>query len=62
MVQEDPYNPINLSSLLQLLLALKDPGAFNAIVPLYNFVPLGPHTLNSPPILKSPRQRSLPNV
>lgn len=49
MVQEDPYNPINLSSPRQLLLALKDPSAFNATVPVYNFSLLGPPTLNKSP-------------
>lgn len=39
---------------LQRPLALKDSRAFNAIVPVYNFSPLGPHTLNqSPPHLGS---------
>lgn len=64
MVQEDPYNPINLSSPQHLLLALKDPSALNAIVPVYNFSLLGLRTLNKPPphVLKSPGQRPLPNL
>lgn len=41
--------PINLSSPLQRPLALKGSRAFSAIVPVYNFFPLGPYILNESP-------------